>query len=351
MAGGLGKRFWPLSRRTRPKHLLPVVGAQTMLRLTAERLATLVGWDHVLVVTNLEQAAEVRAQLPDLSPTQVVAEPMGRNTAACVGLGLRWLELHGHRRSFAGFFPSDHVVRDLTGFRRCVERGWDLADGGSIVAFGIAPDRPETGYGYIRAGSPLNEGVIPRAFAVRSFHEKPDRVRAEQWVSSGEYFWNSGMFVARVEVLWQELADCLPETARTLIDLGGSLTDDSLEAQRERYVSLRGVSIDEGVMERSRRMAVVESSFGWDDVGSWEAASHYWPISDADNRVLGADVAMVDCDGCRVRSDGMLVALVGMHDVVVVQTGDAVLVCPRNRAQDVKALVEKLEKETAGRYL
>jgi len=351
MAGGLGKRFWPLSRRTRPKHLIPVVGEQTLLRQTAERLAQQVGWGCLMVVTTADQAGTVRAELPELSPSHVLAEPLGRNTAACVALALRWLDVHGEADSLVGFFPSDHVVRDLQGFSHCLEKGWDLADAGRLVAFGITPTSAETGYGYIHAGLPLDTGAPPRAFTVSSFHEKPDRAHAEGWVASGEYFWNSGMFVARVRVLWDELTRHLPTTSDVIVTLGDLFTDEVLQKRHEDYAALPGISLDQGVMEKSDRMAVVESSFGWDDVGSWEAASQYWPEGEGQNRVLGRNVALVDCRGCRVRSEGLLVALVGMQDVVVVQTGDAILICHRTRAQDVKALVEGLENDRAEQYL
>jgi mannose-1-phosphate guanylyltransferase len=220
-----------------------------------------------------------------------------------------------------------------------------------LVAFGIRPTSAETGYGYIRAGQPLGSSSSPPAFSVVSFREKPDRARAEEWITSGEYFWNSGMFVARVKVMWQELARHLPGTARTILSLGDVLTDEVLQQRHAVYASLPSVSLDEGVMEKSERIAVVESAFGWDDVGSWEAASQYWPEGEGHNRVLGRSVALVDCKGCRVKAEGLLVALVGMEDVVVVQTSDAILVCHRTRVQDVKALVEGLENRGAEQYL
>ncbi|MBN1423896.1 mannose-1-phosphate guanylyltransferase [Candidatus Fermentibacteria bacterium] len=351
MAGGLGRRFWPLSRRTRPKHLIPVVGADTLLRQTGQRLADVVGWDHLMVVTNGEQASAVRTELPELPTGHVLAEPVGRNTAACVGLALRWLQLRREEGGTVGFFPSDHVVEDLDGFRLCLDRAWALAESGRVVAFGIVPTSPETGYGYMRVGAALHDAAQPRAFEVKSFHEKPDLAHARQWAVSGEHFWNSGMFVAKVDVLWAELARLLPATAEVLRRLGSELGDDDLAAHREVYSGLADVSVDHGIMEHSHLMAMVESTFRWDDVGSWEAASRYWPLSAGDNRLLGGDVTLVDCSGCRVRSEDLLVALVGMQDVIVVQSGDAILVCPRDRAQDVKALVENLETGARKRYL
>ncbi len=349
MAGGVGKRFWPLSRRARPKHLIPVVGDQSLLRQTAERLSRIVGWDRLLVVTSEVQADAVHVELPEVARSFILGEPSGRNTAACVGLALRWLILRGEEDSLVGFFPSDHVVGDPARFAACLERGWALADGGKIVAFGIAPVSAETGYGYIREGDPL-DALTPRAFLVRSFHEKPDRSRAQEWVASGEYLWNSGMFVSRVGVLWDELARYLPGITRGIESLGDIRDEGVLRRGRDVYEGLQSVSIDQGVMEKTQRLAVVESAFGWDDVGSWEAASEYWPLHE-DNRILGSPVALVDCHGCRVHAQGMLVAMVGLEDVVLVQTEDAILVCHRSRVQDVKALVERLEAEGAVTYL
>lgn len=351
LAGGVGKRFWPLSRRTRPKHLIPVVGTQTLVRQTSERLARIVGWDHLMVVTNAEQAAAVRAEIPETPAAHVLAEPLGRNTAACVGLALRWLHIHGRDDDVVGFFPSDHVIVDAARFGVCLEAGWRLAKAGHVVAFGIAPASPETGYGYIHVGAGIEAGDEVRAYLVRSFHEKPDRALAEQWVASGGYYWNSGMFVARVETLWGELKRHLPATAETLQSLGRTMTDEELASHHEAYARLATVSIDQGVMEKIDRMAMVEASFDWDDVGSWEAASQYWPRREGDNRIRGERVALVDCEGCRVHAEGLLVALVGMRDVVVVETGGAVLICARSHAQDVKTLVERLENEHADEYL
>lgn len=347
MAGGMGKRFWPLSRRATPKHLIPVVGSSTLLRQTAQRLAPFVGWDRLVVVTTSDQAEAVRAQVPEVEPWRMVVEPVGRNTAACVGLVARWFISRGWSDHVVGFFPSDHVVQDRDAFQACLERGWALAEDGHVVVFGVVPSGPETGYGYIKAGCILRADP-PQVYRVEGFHEKPSRELAEAWVASGDYLWNSGMFVGRIGEIWRELERFLPDTAQVLKEIR---VDDSPHTWADLYRGLPSTSLDEGVWEKSDRLTMVRACFGWDDVGSWEAASQYWPLAEGDNRAAGAPVAFVDCRGCRVRTEGVLVAMVGLEDVVVVQTGDAVLVCHRSRAQEVKALVERLERQGDHAYL
>lgn len=351
MAGGLGKRFWPLSRRNRPKHLIPVVGETSLLRQTAERLASHVGWSGIVVVTNAAQFHAVREELPELDEGRILAEPCGRNTAACIGLCLRWIMGQDTGETLVGFFPSDHLIPDRSGFTACLSRAWEVAQSGNVITFGIRPSRPETGYGYIEAGDPLpgfNDGDICH---VRGFFEKPNLETAKEWVRNGQFLWNSGMFVAKIRVLWQEIERFLPLLAQGLVDLGDDFSYNGLQDKSVQYGRLPRISIDCGVMEKSDLLALVKADFSWDDLGSWEAASGYWPEVGNGNRAVGEEVALIECEGCRISADGMLVALVGLKDVVVIQTDDALLVCPRERTQDVKRLVDQLELEEKDRYL
>ena len=349
MAGGVGKRFWPLSRRALPKHLLSFIGEKTLLQDTAERLAGILGWDRIIVVTTMAHMDLVADQLPEIAKDSIIAEPEGRNTAACIGLGLRWLIVKGHESATVGFFPSDHLIPDRTAFKYCFERAVQLSDSGAIVVFGIKPASPETGYGYIETGLPFES--VDSAWRVSAFHEKPDYDTAENWIQTGRFFWNSGMFVSRVAHFWDELERFMPRTASKLIELGDDFSRDALALQKEKYTVIDSISIDYGVMERTTDLLMVSGDFDWDDLGSWEAVSAYWPGDEYNNKCKGEQSILIDSTGCRIYSTDRLVAVVGMENTIVVQSDDAVLICPRRDAQKVKKLVQFLEENAYEQYL
>jgi len=348
MAGGVGKRFWPLSRRAIPKHLLSFFGDKTLLQETAERLAGVVGWDRILVVTTAAHVDLVSEQLPEIKKSAIIAEPVGRNTAACIALALRWLMVHGYDSSSVGFFPSDHLIPERASFATCFQRAIGTSRTGGIVVFGIAPSTPETGYGYIETGEAHDSSHS--VWRVAAFHEKPDYDTAEEWIRSGGYFWNSGMFVARVDYFWDELSRFLPKITDGITAFGNELSNNELAKHREAYASLESISIDYGVMERSTNLYMITGDFSWDDLGSWEAVSTYWE-GDGTNKRKGSQSVIIDSSDCRIYSTDKLVAVMGMEDTIVVQSDDAVLVCPRRYAQNVKKLVQFLEEHGYDSYL
>ncbi len=340
MAGGGGTRLWPLSRKRRPKqflHLLP--GGETLLGATVRRLGGLVPIERTIVVTAASQVGEVRRAVPDLPPENIVAEPEGRNTAPCIGLAT--VELR--RRdpdAILGVLPSDQFVQREDQFAHTVKQALDAARGGKVAVIGIRPSAPETGFGYIQAGPAAAPGE-PRP--VLRFVEKPDLATAERYVASGDYAWNAGMFFFRADRMLAEIADKLPALGAILDAIA---RDPSATAAL--YPTAPKISIDYGVMEKlpvSGDLVVVEGDFGWNDVGSFAALPEVLP-KDASGNVLVGDALAIDAtDNVLVGAGapGRLVAAVGVSGLCVIVTDDAVLVLPRERAQDVRRVVEALE--------
>lgn len=350
-AGGAGTRLWPLSRATRPKFLLDLTGSgRSLLQQTADRLAPLAGGGTV-VVTGVAHAAAVAAQLPQLAAADVLAEPSPRDSAAAIALAAAVVE----RRmpgAVVGSFAADHVVRDPAAFGAAVREAVATAREGWIVTVGIEPDRPSTAFGYIRSGAPLDVAGAPSALTVESFVEKPDAGTAAGYLAGGGYRWNAGMFVARADVLLAELARHRPALAAGVAELADAWdTPRRAEVLDAVWPTLEKVAVDYAVAEPAAaagRVAVVPAAFGWDDVGDFAALAALLPDG-AGVRVLGdaCDVLGRDASGVAVPGSGRLLAVLGLDDVVVVDTPDAVLVTTRARAQDVKAVVDALR--AAGR--
>ncbi|MCA9605104.1 MAG: mannose-1-phosphate guanylyltransferase [Myxococcales bacterium] len=340
MAGGSGTRFWPLSRAARPKQLLPLGGGdESLLAATVRRAAQVVAREDILVVTSETLAAAVRAELPDLPAENVLAEPVGRNTAPCIG----WAATRVARidpDAVCVVLPSDHHIGDEPAYAETLRRAIAAAAKGDIVTVGVRPTRPETGYGYIEVGDAIADGV----HRVRRFVEKPNRQRAEQLLASGQVLWNSGMFFFAAARMLEAIEEHLPGLGDTLKRYQSASLVEEAALVKDTYAALPSVSIDHGVMEKVADVAVVPGDFGWSDLGSFASA---WELGDrdADDNVLGGALGH-DARGCYVRAPaGKLVALVGVRDLVVIDTPDALLVVPRERAQDVKAVVEALRAE------
>lgn len=351
MAGGQGTRFWPVSRKARPKQFLALASERSLLRETAERLVSLVGWQRLLVVTQDRYRAAVREELPELPAAQVLAEPEGKNTLPCLVLAATWID----RREPAATMiaaPSDHRIAPAVTFHRELRAAARLArETQSLVTLGIVPTRPETGYGYIERGGAV-EGVrgAEHAFWVARFREKPDARAAARFVRSGRFFWNSGVFVWTLPAFARAVRAFFPalwEQSRLLWDLGEAASTPTL---RRLYQGSPAVSVDVGIFEpltgkgkRSDlpRVAVVPARFRWSDLGSWQEVGELWPHDALGNAVRG-NVLCLESEGSLAWSEGRLVALLGVRDLVVVETKDAVLVCSRNHAQAVREIVAEL---------
>jgi mannose-1-phosphate guanylyltransferase len=347
MAGGSGTRFWPLSRAARPKQLLPLGGEVSLLRATRDRIANLVSPAQTLVVTSEALAPAIRAELPELPAENVLAEPVGRNTAPCVGWAASVVARHDPEAVLA-VLPADHYIGEPAAFERVMRRAIEAAREGDMVTIGIRPTRPETGYGYVELGEELAPGVT----RARRFVEKPDELRARQFLTAGRFLWNSGMFFFRADELLSMVRTHLPGLGDALRQYDDAATRGEEQALVSRtYAELPDISIDHGVMEKAGRVAVVPGDFGWSDVGSWTSAWELAARDDNDNALFG-EVVTVDTRGSYVRAPaGKTVAVVGLDDIVVVDTPDALLVMPRSRAQDVRAVVNALKAQKRTQFL
>ncbi|SNB44667.1 mannose-1-phosphate guanylyltransferase [Geobacter sp. DSM 9736] len=353
LAGGSGTRFWPLSRKKHPKQLMSVFGGKSMLQRTVERVLPL-DPKRILVVTNALQARETAAQLEGVHgvPVDIIEEPVGRNTAPAIGLAAAIIGRHDTEAVMV-VLPADHYILDEDKFRATIARARGTALNGYLVTLGITPDRPETGYGYIEADRKLRgEGPYP----VVRFVEKPNLDRALQFLEAGNFYWNSGMFIWQVKVILEEIERHMPDLHAALAKLDFSrdvweLAD--LKPQIEAiYPDIRSESIDYGVMEKAQEVEVIPADFGWSDVGSWRALPEVIEPGETGNVVINAaGEVSVDSRNCLAYGGGKLVAFVGVEDLVVVDTDDAVMVCHAERAQDVKKVVEELERRGKSEYL
>jgi len=339
LSGGSGTRLWPLSRESHPKQFLPLLGELSLLQMTWLRLRGLPGADAPLVVANEEHRFMVAEQLRlvGATPSALILEPVGRNTAPAIAVAaLQAMAAGGDPVLLV--LPSDHVIADEEGFRAAILQALPAAEAGSLVTFGIVPTAPETGYGYINAAA--GDGVR----AVLRFVEKPDQVTAEQYVASGEYFWNSGMFAFRASRYLEELEKNQPRMvalAREALEKS-TLDADFLRLDRDAFAACPADSIDYAVMEKTDRAAILPIDVGWNDVGSWSAL---WSVveQDGDGNAHRGDVIARDCHNTLAISDKRLVALIGLSDVVVIDTDDAVLIAHKDRVQEVKDVVATLK--------
>lgn len=341
MAGGSGTRFWPLSRAAKPKQMLALVSERPLLLETVLRLDGLVPPERVHVVTNARYADGARALLPDVPARNVVPEPVGRDTSACIGLAAELLR-RKDKDAVMAVLAADHVVDPVADFRAALASAAALVAKrpATLVTFGIRPTRPATGYGYVERGEALREG----GFAVKGFREKPDLETAQKLVAAGTFFWNAGIFVFRADAILGRLARDLPELAAALPRVADEY-ERTGSIERASYERLTKVSIDYGVMEKDRDLAMIETSFQWDDVGSFAALERVLPKDEAGNRSLG-DVRAIDAAGnVVVAGRDHLVALIGVSDLCVVHTPDATLVCRKQDAERVKEMVGRLERE------
>ncbi len=344
IAGGSGERFWPKSRRSLPKQLLPITGGRTMLDETVERLKSLVPVEDQFVVTGEILKEEIKRQIPSLPDENIIAEPSGRNTAAAVGLAAVKI---GDPDAIMIVLPSDHLILDEELFLKTLsEAGESAADGDSLITIGIKPQGPATGYGYIKVGEKVgNKGKIP-VYKVERFIEKPARAAAEKFLEEGKYLWNSGMFIWKCSAIMDAFKRYMPSLYTCLIEIGDAIgTADEEKIIREKYESLEKVSIDYGVMEKADNTLIVEGNFRWDDVGSWLAMERIHK-RDGDGNVVETDSALrIDTRDCIIVGDRQLIATVGLKDLIIISTQDALLVCDKSRSQEVKALVQMLKED------
>ena len=352
LAGGRGTRFWPLSRKKRAKQLLALDGKQTMIQQTVARLLSLAPARKFWIITNEDLRPAIAKQLPKLPRAQVLAEPVGRNTAPAIGLAA-FLLLPESPEAVIGMFPSDHVIADEKRYRETLKRGIDLAAAGeNIVVLGIRPNRAETGYGYIEAGGAFQG----EALRVRRFTEKPDAKKAAEFVAAGNYFWNSGMFLWSARTLADALREHLPKTAPLLEEIAAAFGTRRFAATfRKLYPKCDDISVDYAVLEprsakgeQAGNIFCLPADFGWNDLGSWTALHEHHTAKSSPpegNLVAGSGVFLLNASGNYIYAPGKFVAAVGVSDLVVVETPDALLITTRQHAQDVGKVVKHLDEK------
>lgn len=350
MAGGTGSRLWPRSRRDRPKQFLDITSRRTMLQETYERIVPLIPPERVFVITNNGYTSAVRGQLPDLPDANILGEPEGHGTAPAIGLGALVLRRMDPEAVMA-VLTADHLIRDTASFRRALQAAQKVAEQGYLVTLGIQPNQPETGYGYVHRHEYLGRFDGYEAYQVERFAEKPDRATAEKFIQSGEWYWNSGMFVWQVGTILREIERFMPRLHRHLAEIDAILgTSSEREALEPIWSQIQDQAIDFGVMERAEDVAVIPVNIGWSDVGNWATLFDLLPSDTHNNVVIGEHLG-VETHNSLIYSPNRLVATVGVQNLVIVDTEDALLVCPRDRAQEVKALVDALKRDNKQKYL
>jgi len=358
LAGGRGTRFWPRSRTRTPKQLLNIVGQDTMLEQTVARLSSLIPPDRIWTVTNAEQAVAVKKQVPAAARKRVLTEPIGRNTAAAIALAALHVRHAAKGDALMAVLPADHFIAQPDKYRKIVSAALDLArEPGRMIVLGIPPTRPDTGFGYVeRFGDALGPSGFP-AFAVRRFTEKPAFDLAKQYVASGNFQWNAGMFFWRASTFLENLKCFLPKTYEALESLDDSIGKKTYERRlRAIYPKLENISVDYAILENATRQEgpprvfVIPADVGWSDIGSWAAVYELLAKQSGDNVLAGQGLAL-DATGNFLYSPTKFVAAIGIRDLIVVETPDALLIVPRERAQEVAKIVKSLEERKLNKLL
>jgi mannose-1-phosphate guanylyltransferase len=342
LAGGAGTRLWPLSRASLPKQLLALTGGDTLMQMTVKRILPIIPPGNIFVATNREYGALIKQQVPELLPGNIIEEPSPKNTAPCIGLAAAQMSRLDPSAVMASLH-ADHFIANEEAFRQSLLAAGELAQQGYLVTLGITPDRPETGYGYIQRGPDLGQFNHHQVYQVSRFLEKPDLATAQRFVASGEYYWNSGIFIWQLSTLLHAFQEYLPEFYDQLGQMEQAMAAG--QAIDPIWHKIRSESIDVGIMERATKVAVVPVDFGWNDVGSW-AAIHEINLKDEyGNVALGVEHLAFDTTGMMVQGNGRLIATIGLQDIVIVDTEDALLVCAKDKVQDIKKVVEWLKSQ------
>ncbi len=346
LCGGKGERFWPRSRMSNPKQFIPMVGRNSLTQETSSRIKPLCPVSRQLFVTPIRFAPLVRRQLK-VKPANLILEPVGRNTAPAIALAAAYLHQRDPDATMV-VLPADHLIENRSEFLKCVSLAAELAQQGLLLTFGVPPDRPDTGYGYIRLGNPIASRGNVAAHRVLGFREKPDTPTAQQYLRQGDYVWNSGMFVWRADNFLRAVERHLPEFHSDLERFSKTIGRRTEPAARKRlYARAPAISVDYAIMEKAENIAVIRATFDWDDVGSWLALARHTKPDDEGNVVRGCAVLKGSSD-CIVDSDAGLVALLGVKDLVVVRSGDALLVAHRDALDSMRDLLRRIAELSAG---
>ncbi len=357
MAGGVGKRFWPVSRISKPKQFLSLYGSKNMLQMTFDRMQPLMKKENIFVITNKNHVELTKQNLPDIPEGNVVGEPLARDTAPCIGLSAI-LAMSKDPDAVQVVLPADHLITNVEEFQRIIKLGAELAtECNCLITIGIEPTRPETGYGYIQYDAKIADTKLPEDFRgknivkVKAFAEKPNLATAKRFMESGDFLWNSGIFIWKASAILNEIGEHLPDLYDSLFRLEDHVGKPSFDNELlKSYREIKSISIDYGVMEDASHVYVIKGNLGWSDVGSWE---EYYKLHDKDRHgnVIVGECEMLDANNNLIISEDKLIAAIGMDDFVIVNSGNAVLICPKDRTQDIKALVDKLGRQDLTNYL
>ncbi len=350
MAGGSGTRFWPRSREERSKQFLTIFGQKSLMESTLKRYSTMVPWKDTYIVTKKSQKEELEKHRLDVPEENLIYEPFGRNTAPCIGLAALVVE----KRDPDGVMivsPSDHLIQAKKNFKRTILAGVQLAEEkDGMVTIGIKPDRPSTGYGYIQVHQDIGTVDGMKAFSIKTFAEKPNLATARRFLKSGDFYWNSGIFIFRVSCFMKEVKAHLPDLFDGLQEIKKHMGKPNYEDVLQNvYQQIPNISIDYGIMEKTSHVYLIRGDFGWNDLGSWDQVYKLSP-KDSDGNVVVGDAMLVDVKNSYVYNSKGIVAVLGLEDVVVVHEGGATLVCRRDRAEDVKLIVDRLKRKQWAKY-
>lgn len=354
MAGGVGARFWPRSREKSPKQLLEIVGKNSMIINTVKRIDTIIDPMKILIVTNKIQKPLIAKQLPQVPIDNIIVEPFGRNTAPCIGLAALFIKHHDPDAVMVAL-PADHIIQNVDEFHRILRLAiWVAYESGKLITVGIHPTRPETGYGYIQFNN-TDDGTNPYfnrgIYKVKTFAEKPNEETAKKFIDTGEFVWNSGMFIWRVDTILKEIKKLLPEIYAELLNIDNAIGTDQFEQTLElSYKMIRGISIDYGVMEKSKDVYVIKGDFGWSDVGSWDEVYRLSGKDEYGNSITGK-IMLHNTKNTYIYSPEKFVAALNVEDLIVIETEDALLICKLGKSQDVKEVVDYLRRKQMDEYL
>lgn len=341
MAGGRGERFWPKSRKNCPKQFLSLTDdGKTMIQLTVERISALVDLEDIYISTNKDYKRLVLEQLPGIPEENILCEPVGRNTAPCIGLGAAHIAKK-YDDAIMMVLPSDHLIKYNKMFLNTIKNGCEIAEKGeNLVTIGITPDYPETGYGYIKFNPDQTEG---HAYKVERFVEKPSLAVAKEYLETEEYLWNSGMFLWKVSTILSNIRKFLPDMHTGLMTIQGAIGTEEQEPVLEKvFAGLESVSIDYGIMEKAEHIYILPGTFGWDDVGSWLAVGRIRKSNENGN-VVDGNIITINSNNNIIQGGKKLIATIGIEDLIIVDTQDATLICEKNSAADIKKVLENLK--------
>ncbi len=351
MAGGAGTRFWPGSKVAKPKQYLNIFGNDSLLQSTIKRFSTFTNEERIYVVSGKDQAKVLEKQTPMLPKKNLIYEPVGKNTLPCIGLAAMVAEKENPDGVMV-VSPSDHLIENIELFKETVLTAVKIADErDGIVTLGISPTYPATGYGYVKTAEEVTGENEIRQFKVERFVEKPNRETASNYLEQGGFYWNSGLFIFKISVFLKAVKEFAPDLYSDLRKIQSDLGNPTFEQTLDTiYMAVKGISVDYGIMEHARNIYLVEGNFVWNDLGSWESV-YQVATKDDNGNVASGEAILVDAKNSYVKTDRGLIALIGLNDVIVVQDGNTTLVCKRDKAEDVKKIVEQLREENKNQFL